>query len=203
MKSEFDEQARDWDEDLQRQARTRAVAEALRPHLGTGAGLRALELGCGTGALSFALLPLLGEVTLADNSAGMLEVLQEKIGQLGAGGRMRVLPLDLEHEAPPAAAFDLLYTQMTLHHLVDVPAALGRCHAALRPGGRLFIVDLDSEDGGFHGPEFTGHQGFERRELEQWARQAGFVQAEFSTVFIMHKGGREYPLFLAVLTRAT
>ena len=41
--------------------------------------MHALDYGCGTGLLSFPLKDELGHITLNDNSAGMLEVVQEKI----------------------------------------------------------------------------------------------------------------------------
>jgi SAM-dependent methyltransferase len=200
MSSTFDAQAREWDADPQRRERSRVVAEAIRSRLPPGDKPRALELGCGTGALGFDLLPWVREITLADNSDGMLDVVREKICQAGAGGHMHVLRLDLEREAPPRGAYDLICTAMTLHHLEDVDGALARWHAALAPGGRLCVVDLDEEDGGFHGPEFTGHKGFARDDLRRRARAAGFTGVHFHTVFTMHKGGREYPLFLALMT---
>ena len=51
----FDERAKDWDSDPKKVERARAVAEAIRKAIPLTANMSALEYGCGTGLLSFAL----------------------------------------------------------------------------------------------------------------------------------------------------
>ncbi|MGE5378250.1 MAG: class I SAM-dependent methyltransferase, partial [Bacteroidota bacterium] len=75
----FDERARDWDSDPRKVERARAVADAMRQAVPLSNEMKALEYGCGTGLLSFALQSDLGPITLADTSQGMLDVLSEKI----------------------------------------------------------------------------------------------------------------------------
>ncbi len=77
----FDERARDWDSDPKKVERARVVADAIRKTIPLSQEMKALEYGCGTGLLSFALQPDLGEITLADTSQGMLDVLREKIAK--------------------------------------------------------------------------------------------------------------------------
>jgi SAM-dependent methyltransferase len=49
---------------------------------------------------------------------------------------------DLERLEVPAAAFDLAYSSLALHYVVDLGGLLARVHAALAPGGALvFSVD--------------------------------------------------------------
>ena len=91
----FDERARDWDSDPKKVERARAVAEAIRKALPLSANMTALEYGCGTGLLSFALQEDLGEITLADTSQGMLDVLSEKIAASGVTN-MHPVRLDLD-----------------------------------------------------------------------------------------------------------
>jgi SAM-dependent methyltransferase len=99
----------------------------------------------------------------------------------------------------------LIYILMTLHHVADVDRLLRTFHDLLRPGGWLGIADLDREDGSFHGPGFTGHNGFDRAALRIQLADAGFGGVNFSTCYVMKKatdeGTREYPLFLAVAAR--
>ncbi len=68
--------------------------------------------------------------------------------------------------------------------------------------GRRSAVDLDSEDGSFHGPGFTGHLGFDRAALAGEAQAAGFQDIDFSTVYHVSKpesaGQTDFPIFLMV-----
>ena len=199
--SEFDHQAWNWDADGTKVERAQAVAEAIRALAGPLAGLRALEYGCGTGLLGFALQPHLAHVTLADTSQGMLTVLREKIAASGAAN-MTPLELDLTSGPAPEARYDLVCTLMTLHHIPDIDGILARFHALLTPGGRLCISDLDPEDGSFHGARVDVHRGFDRRELAARMVRAGFHDVRFSTPYEItrtREGETErFPLFLAV-----
>jgi ubiquinone/menaquinone biosynthesis C-methylase UbiE len=202
--SDFDQKAKDWDIDPMKTDRARAVAHGIRAVLPPRPGLSALEYGCGTGLLSFALQPFPGFMTLADSSAGMLQVLAEKIKAAGVGN-MLPLHLDLTIDPVPATRFTVLYTLMTLHHISDTERTLRQFHELLHPGGILCVADLDREDGTFHGPTFTGHKGFVRDELAEQTMAAGFDPPTFSTVFHMSRTTGEttkhYPLFLMTTIR--
>jgi predicted TPR repeat methyltransferase len=76
-KIDFDEKAGTWDSDPVKFARAYAVAEAIRNYVPISARSTGFEFGCGTGLLSFALLPYNKHIILADISAGMLAVLRE------------------------------------------------------------------------------------------------------------------------------
>ncbi len=201
---DFDDKAITWDSDPTKRERALAVAAALRQRVPLAHDWRALEYGCGTGLLSFALHADLGELTLADSSPGMLAVLRGKIDAAGLT-HLHPLALDLLTDPLPADRYDLIYTLMTLHHVADVGRLLRTFHDLLRPGGWLAVADLDQEDGSFHGPGFTGHNGFDRAALRAQLADAGFGEVNFSTGYVMKKatdqGVREYPLFLAVAAR--
>src|SRR5512141_1949988 len=100
----FDERAKDWDSDPKKVERARIVAEAIRNAVSLSNDMNALEYGCGTGLLSFALEENLGQITLADTSQGMLDVLSEKIA---ASGVRNMLPikLDLSTDRLPAEKY--------------------------------------------------------------------------------------------------
>jgi ubiquinone/menaquinone biosynthesis C-methylase UbiE len=196
--TDFDSRARDWDNDPVRIERAKAVAEAIRRMVPLRPGMTALEYGCGTGLLSFALQPFLGPITLADNSAGMLAVLEEKITASGVRD-MTLLKLDLITDPLPPSRFDLIYTLLTLHHIHDTNKALQGLYTLLDRPGVLCITDLDKEDGSFHfDSEFDGHNGFDRDELTRKLLEAGFANIHFSTCYETPKNARLYPLFLAV-----
>src|SRR5512133_2460265 len=101
----FDERAKDWDSDPSRVQRAVAVADAIRATGALKAGMTALEYGCGTGLLSFALQQDFASITLADTSQGMLDVLAEKIKSAGVRN-MHPLRLDLASD-PAARGFPL------------------------------------------------------------------------------------------------
>jgi ubiquinone/menaquinone biosynthesis C-methylase UbiE len=197
--ADFDSRAKDWDAVPGRIERAKAVAVAIREQVALSRVMTALEYGCGTGLLSFALQAELGPITLADSSSGMLEVLREKIA-LGGIPNMTPLRLDLAVDPLPEERFDLVYTLMTLHHIPDTARILGCFHSLLQPGGVVCIADLDKEDGSFHAhePAFDGHNGFNRVELGLDLEKAGFTNIRFNTCYKLNKGERPYPLFLAV-----
>jgi ubiquinone/menaquinone biosynthesis C-methylase UbiE len=195
--TDFDAKARSWDDVPGRKERANAVAKFIHQEIHLDGKMSALEYGCGTGLLSFALQPFLGSITLADSSTGMLEVLQEKIDASGITN-MRPLLLDLATDHLPTDKFDLIYTLMTLHHVADTQSILEKFYMLLKAGGILCISDLDQEDGTFHTYDFVGHHGFDRREISEMLVNAGFKNVRFSTPFVMYKNTRTYPLFLAV-----
>ena len=65
----------------------------------------------------------------------------------------------------------------------------------LRPGGRIALSDLDTEDGTFHSAEAEGihHQGFDRAALAELARNAGFVDVEIALVDRHRRRGSPLP----------
>lgn len=202
----FDARAQDWDTP-QRVARAKVAAEAIRAAVTFPRGARVIDIGAGTGLLGLALLDRLGELVLADTSDGMLEQAARKIDE-GGLENVRAVHFDLVADPAPAGApFDAVVSQLVLHHIEDTDAALSAMHRLLAPGGQLVALDLDTEDGSFHGNVGTSihHLGFDREELAARARSLGFVDvrmcgggsvgdAEHDTVL--------YPMFLLTARRA-
>lgn len=197
----FDEKARDWDKDPMRVRRARVFADEILSFTEGEKIENALEFGSGTGLVSFCLNDRFEKITLADNSRGMMEVLQEKIGLTGAGN-MTPLLIDIFNDPLPEAGFDLVYTLLTLHHIRDVEKTLAVFYRILRPGGYLCIGDLVTEDGSFHhkDPEFDGHKGFDPNVFREWMMKQGFkVEQEkiFSVIEKEYKSElRKYPMFM-------
>jgi ubiquinone/menaquinone biosynthesis C-methylase UbiE len=199
--NEFDQKAAQWDAKPVRVERALAVAESIKAAAPLSSHMTALEYGCGTGLVSFALQSQLGHITLADSSTGMLTVLREKIA---AGNIQNMTPvqLDLITDPLPAERYQLIYTLLTLHHIPDTAKILSAFYQVLDGSGYLCVADLDKEDGTFHEDEFHGHLGFDREELGAQARLAGFRAINFSTVFHMRKeingASKDFPIFLMV-----
>lgn len=196
----FDERAKDWDSDPDKVARAHAVADMIRKTVPLSNEMKAFEYGCGTGLLSFSLQSDLGQITLADTSVGMLEVLKEKIRNANVTNMHPIL-LDLTSDAAPEERYDLTYSLLTMHHIHDVRDMLVRFRDLLAPQGYLLVADLDREDGSFHTDGTTDvHLGFDRAELQKMVEDTGFGNVKFSTAYEIKKqiGNEEknFPVFL-------
>jgi SAM-dependent methyltransferase len=107
-----------------------------------GQGGRILDVHCGGGrwliamARRFPGLSLVGVEFEADSVARA----RRNVAEAGLDERIRIEQVAVE--APRHAdEFDLAYFQYALHSLPDPPAALAAAWAALRPGGRVVVLD--------------------------------------------------------------
>jgi ubiquinone/menaquinone biosynthesis C-methylase UbiE len=200
--STFDERARTWDTE-ERRERAEAVAAAIRSAVELDRGIRAIDVGAGTGLLGLALAGDVGEIVLADPSAGMLEVLNEKLVDGGPPNASGLLFDLLSDEKPPGGPFDLAVSLLVLHHLRDTRAALSAIGGLLLSGGGIALADLDAEDGSFHDADAEGihHLGFDRDALAAIARDAGFVDVRVETAMTIVRDDRDFPVFLLLATR--
>ena len=121
------------------------VTAWIEGHAGQGMSGRILDLGCGTGTGTFALLRRNGnaEVLAVDGSAYMLERLNEKARRHGVEKRVRTVQADLDAAWPDFEPVDVVWTSAFMHHLADPDVALGRLFDVLRPGGLLVVIEMD------------------------------------------------------------
>ena len=98
---------------------------------------RALDVGCGAGALTRALRRLAPQVTGIDRDARSIELAR---GHPEAGNIEYLLADFLAATVDPGS-LDLVTSVASLHHL-DAEAALRRMSDLLRPGGTVAIVGL-------------------------------------------------------------
>lgn len=200
MATDFEDRAANWDDDPGKVERGRVVAQRVRDTLAVGPGTRVLEYGAGTGLAAQALVGDVGQITLADPSEGMRAVMADKVAAGVFPPTTRVWDLDLATDPAPDERFDLVLTVMTLHHITDLDPVLEGFAALLGGGGWLAVVDLDEDPhGSFHhsDPDFEGHHGFRRADLEQRLTAAGFTDVAFTDCHTVDKEGGTYPLFLA------
>ncbi len=204
----FDEAAATWDNEPRRVALMKAVGEAILREARPSRATDVLDYGCGTGLIGLFLLPHVRNVTGADSSPGMLEVLQKKIVESGIE-TLRVIKLDLQHDGLPAERYHLIVTNMTLHHVADTDRVLEAFYELLTPGGTLCIADLDTEPGIFHTPEAAGsvhHHGFDRDELKSRLEEIGFEDVRDVTAHTIRRSvasgdERDFPVFLMTASR--
>jgi tRNA (cmo5U34)-methyltransferase len=204
--NEFDNKAAEWDKNPMHWDRSRAIAEEIRKRILLNKQMKALEFGAGTGIASFLLKDFVKEITLIDNSSEMVRITIEKIEATKAKN-LSVLNIDLEHnDVNGLSGFDLIFTQMVLHHVDDVEAIISKFGNLLKPGGYLAIADLYEEDGSFHGEGFTGHKGFDPEYLATLLSKNKFNGIIHKSCFIIdreisEKETRKYPVFLITASR--
>ncbi|MFD2421300.1 class I SAM-dependent methyltransferase [Amycolatopsis pigmentata] len=103
-----------------------------------------VDLGCGTGTGTFALLARFPEaqVTAVDSSADHLRRLQEKARENGLADRVRTVQADLDATWPELGEPDLVWASASLHHMADPDRTLRQVRETLTPGGLFAVVEL-------------------------------------------------------------
>jgi ubiquinone/menaquinone biosynthesis C-methylase UbiE len=184
---DFNAAAATWDENPVRLKLAQDVFRALSDSGLIRPGMDVLEIGCGTGLVTLLLQPCVHSITAADSSAGMLDILKEKVRRINCP-TVKPLLVNLEGEGGIGGRYDLVVSSMTFHHIRDVPALLGRIAAITKPGGILCIADLDREGGKFH-EDNTGvfHYGFDRAVFRKQFGTAGFEMVRNRTAAIIRK----------------
>jgi ArsR family transcriptional regulator len=128
------------------------------------------DLGCGTGQLTASLAPYVGRVFAVDQSRAMLTAARARLQGLDnvdlRQGELESLPIG-DGELDAAVLF------LVLHYLPEPEEALAEARRALKPGGRLLVVDMTP-----HAREeyrqTMGHlwQGFSSEQMRGWLAEA-------------------------------
>lgn len=200
----FRDKASDWDAQPVPAQISQGVFAALSHRVALTPDLTVLDFGAGTGLLLSQLAPHVGRLLAVDISDAMLDKLAQKLGEAPELARkVRIFCQDITH-SPLDQQVELVVSAMAMHHVEDTAGLLATLHAHLVAGGRVALADLDAEDGSFHPPGTEGvfHRGFERERLVRQLGEAGFVEVEIDTACVVHRDGREYPVFLVTATRA-
>ena len=171
---DFNIQAVCWDNE-KRTKRAKVIAEQIAHTVELKKYYSALEFGCGTGLISFNLYDKLNDITCIDISKGMIDTLNSKIKQHKVNN-MIAYQYDINDARQLIATYDLIYTSMALHHIVDVERALKNLYCLLKKDGYICIVELDEDDGSFHKAEkdFNGHNGFKQSQMREMLKRIGF-----------------------------
>lgn len=119
-----------------------------KPHevvmaLGLAPGMVVADVGAGSGyfTLRFARHVGAGRVLAVDVAPPMLEAVRTRAAAAGLTNVSPVLAAADDPGLPPAGV-DLVFICDTWHHVPSRPAYLAKIRAALKPGGRVAIVDF-------------------------------------------------------------
>jgi ubiquinone/menaquinone biosynthesis C-methylase UbiE len=123
--------------------RAEELAERVRHFLSPFDGSEiALDAGCGTGSLTFALAPFVAEVVGVDTNEEYLEA-----GRAAAPSNVRLVEGDVTALPFGYGEFELACCHRVLHHVRRPELAVSELARVTQPGGRIFIVDqLGSTD---------------------------------------------------------
>jgi len=119
------------------------LAHLFADHVGVTAGQTALDVGCGTGALTQVLVDRLGgdRVSATDPSQSFLAVMRERLPEVDVRqGRAEDLPFEDDH-------FAVVLAQLVVHFMADPVRGLREMARVARPGG-LVAVNVWDHAGG-------------------------------------------------------
>jgi SAM-dependent methyltransferase len=113
------------------------LAERVRRLLGPFSGTEvALDSGCGTGSLAYALAPFVAEVVGVDVKEEYLEA-----ARASAPGNVTFVSGDAMGLPFGYAQFDLACSHRVLHHVRRPELAVSELARVSRPGGRILVAD--------------------------------------------------------------
>ena len=161
-------------------------------------GLVIGDLGAGTGVVADALAPFVRRVIAVDHSQEMLAVARRRLAD-----RPNVELREGDLEALPLAdgELDAAVIVLTLHHAADPAVVLAEAARALRPGGRLLVVDMVPHDRESYRAEMGhGWLGFGEGQLAPWLGAAGLERVRYLAL-PADPAAKGPPLFAAAAVR--
>lgn len=191
----FDEVAKVWNT-KERANRTFAVYEKMFKYLGENLREKiALEIGSGDGLLATLLSENFKQIDCVESSSKMREESLKRINE------MKIENISINDEKfleNSIGKYDIIYSLTVFHHIVDVDTELKLLREHLTAGGKIIIMDLDTVSPDFHKdfPNFDGHDGFSRAEMENYFKNAGFIPTNYEILWNGKNEDIDFKIFL-------
>jgi len=116
------------------------TSHVLQDMLGDIAGLKALDIGAGDGAVTSVLAELGAEATGLEPNPDLAERARAR------GMAADVIVASAEAMGPMADVFDLAVFSMSLHHVPNMANALKEAHRVTKSGGRILVIEPEADD---------------------------------------------------------
>lgn len=164
--------------------RSKIIAEKIIEIVGENKKSSVMEYGCATGLIGFNLCDKYKKITFMDSEEEMLNIIKEK-NKNYKFINVSTKNINLIKEEYSKETFDIIYTSLTLHHIIDLKKIIKIFYNLLNENGILFIIDLDTDDGSFHmdTKDFNGYNGFEHQYIENILKNIGFSSLKSKTFF--------------------
>ena len=107
-------------------------------------GMRVLDIGCGTGALTIRAAKAGAEVKAIDVNADMLTIARQRAQEEGVDGQIQFTEMGIaELDGEPEEVYDMVTSGLCFSELSESEQVYGlqQIFRILKPGGRLFLVD--------------------------------------------------------------
>ncbi|KAF2027471.1 S-adenosyl-L-methionine-dependent methyltransferase [Setomelanomma holmii] len=216
--SRFTAEAAAWDSNIKHIESTDMAFEATKRYVSafnnsTNKDLDVLELGCGTGLLSFKLAPHVRSLVGIDTADGMVSAFNTKLAALPASGRnlcainhfltsadspelqgaAAALSTHRGEQSQPPYRFDLIVSHLTLHHVPSLPEIFATLKDCLKTGGVIALTDYEyfgKEAIRFHPvskrPGVERH-GLKKEETRDLLVGVGFNEVRVEKAYILRK----------------
>lgn len=202
MQDNFEEKAKNWDNNPLIVEISNIFFEEIRKNVKITKDLKILEFGCGTGLVGLNFSSLVNSVLMIDNSKAMLSVLRAKILK-NKLNNIEVIEGDINNLEIEKSKFDLIISFMAFHHVKNISNILNIFKNILKENGTVIIGDLSKEDGSFHGLEKVEHNGFEMEEIKNIFSKNNLCVNKIYKYNILKKPGidgnlRDYDQFILI-----
>ena len=195
----FDKIAKQWDAAPRRLKLAGKTYIAINDKVNLHSDMNVLDIGTGTGLLLMHFITKVNQITGIDNSQGMLDMLNEKAKKADVSNISTSL-FDADKDILKNGSYDLAISNMTFHHFIKPEDFLRQVYQNLKPGGKICIADLVTEDGSFHTDNALAdvkHFGFDKTVFNNWLKKANFKNTGVEIIFEIDRHEKKYPIFLA------
>jgi putative AdoMet-dependent methyltransferase len=200
MTDKFQDKAKDWDVNDRVKQLSAGIGSCILKNVAMNAQMNVMDFGAGTGLITSQVAPYVSKITAVDISQAMLDQL---IAKQALKDKVQALCRDITIK-PTGEKYDLIMSAMAMHHVDDTDNMVKQFAAHLKPGAKIALADLDTEDGTFHpkGIEGVYHSGFDRNEFQSTLEKHGFKDVHFVTAHTVQGETKSYTVFLAMASKA-